>query len=354
MIYILNIILFLLTVFYVKNILDLDRTQKNKIILFIAFFQLFFIHAFIDPYNFNDTPSYAEAYDIMCKYGYKNYFNYAYFLKSEIGYILLMWVSSWISSNTQFIFIVTSIIILGGYFYSIKNYSSIVWLSILILLITNFNQSLFVIRQYIGISIILCSFKYVISRNFRKFLLMLLLACSFHYSAIISIFLYFAYGFNFSERKKAVLMIITCVLLSILFKYAYVVAANMLSGYTAYLEGEGANAKMFILLFCVFILFFIGYRKNVAVNSVDKLIFCILLLGCVFSFAGIGFVATSRLNMYYSSIGLILALPRIIQSNNPIVKIGGMGIVLLLVYFFIANLSEIQAYKFVPLIQNII
>lgn len=353
MIYILNIILFLLVVFCV-NILDLDITQKNKIILCLAFIQLFFIHAFRDPYNFNDTPIYADAYDFMCQYGFKNYLEQATFLKSEIGYVLLMWISSLISSNTQFIFIVTSIIILVGYFYSIKNYSSTIWLSILILLITNFNQSLFVIRQYIAISIVLCSFKYIITRNLWKYSLMLLLACLFHYSAIISIFLYFVYGFNFYERKKAILLIITSILLSILFKSAYIIAANWsLLGYTSYIEGEGTNAKMFILLFCVLILFIIGHRKDVVTNDIDKLIFCILLLGCVFSFAGIGFVATSRLNMYYSSIGLILALPSIIKSNNLIAKFGGIGIMLVLFYFYISNLPEIQVYKFAPLIQNI-
>ena len=200
MFYILNILLFLCESFCVIMI-NLNGAQKRNLLLFVVFVHLFVVHALIDPYNFLDTPFYADAYNVMCYYGMEGYGRYA-FLKSEIGYVYLMWVASWISSNTQFIFVVTSLIILGGYFFAIKRYSSIIWLSVFILLITNYNQSLFVIRQYVAIGILMYSLPYVVRRDKWRFFLLVVLAASIHYTAIIFSLLYVVYGLDVWKSKR--------------------------------------------------------------------------------------------------------------------------------------------------------
>ena len=349
MFYLLNIVLFLLECFCI-NIVNLNLPQKKSLLLVVFFVHLFVVHAFKDPYAFFDTPAYAEAYDVMCAYGMEGYGRFA-FLKSEVGYVFLMWLASWISSNTQFIFIVTSFIILGGYFFAIKRYSSIVWLSIFILLITSFNQSLFVIRQYVAIGILMFSLPYVIRRNKWLFGLLLLLAFSIHYTAIIFSLLYVVYGLDiWRNRKHLILLVVGCVLFYFSFRYLYlVVISNDGLGYGAYIDKEGTNAKGFLLLLGISILFYWSRRRYLCSDDTDKLIFYILFLGCLFSLVGIGLYATSRLNMYYSSIGTILALPRIIKSRNPITQIGAWGILFVLAYFYCVNLLEMADYKFVSL-----
>lgn len=349
MFYISNIVLFLCECFCV-NVVNIKVQQKSTLLLFVFFVHLFIIHAFKDPYAFFDTPAYAEAYDVMCAYGMEGYGRFA-FLKSEVGYVFLMWLASWISSNTQFIFIVTSFIILGGYFFAIKRYSSIVWLSIFILLITSFNQSLFVIRQYVAIGILMFSLPYVIRRNKWLFGLLLLLAFSIHYTAIIFSLLYVVYGLDIWKNKKHLIwLVVGCVLFYLSFRYLYfAVIGNEGLGYATYAEGEGTNVKGFLLLLGIFILFYWSRRRYLCSDDTDKLIFYILFLGCLFSFVGIGLVATSRLNMYYSSIGIILALPRIVKSRNPITQIGAWGILFVLAYFYCVNLPEMADYKFVSL-----
>lgn len=349
MFYLLNILLFLFECFCI-NIINLNLTQKRSLLLFVFFFHLFLVHAFKDPYSFLDTPFYADAYNVMCDYGMEGYGRYA-FLKTEIGYVYLMWVASWISSNTQFIFVVTSLIILGGYFFAIKRYSSIIWLSVFILLITNYNQSLFVIRQYVAIGILMYSLPYVVRRDKWRFFLLVVLAASIHYTAIIFSLLYVVYGLDvWKSKRDLALLLLGSVLLFVAFRYLYSVVINIDSlGYSSYKDGEGTNAKGFLLQLGVLLLFWWSCKNSLHHDDVDRLIFYILFLGCLFSFVGIGLVATSRMNMYYSSIGLILALPRVLKRKNPITRIGALGVLIVLIYFYVANLSEMEDYKFISL-----
>lgn len=349
MFYLLNILLFLFECFCI-NIINLNLTQKRSLLLFVFFFHLFLVHAFKDPYSFLDTPFYADAYNVMCDYGMEGYGRYA-FLKSEIGYVYLMWVASWISSNTQFIFVVTSLIILGGYFFAIKRYSSIIWLSVFILLITNYNQSLYVIRQYVAIGILMYSLPYVIRRDKWRFFLLVLLATSIHYTAIIFSLLYVVYGFDIWKNKRnLVLLLLGSVLFFVVFRYLYSVVISIDSlGYSSYETEEGTNAKGFLLLLGVLLLFCWSCKNSLRHDDIDRLIFYILFLGCLFSFAGIGLFATARMNMYFSSIGLILGLPRVIKGKNPITCIGAWGVLVVLIYFYCMNLPGMEDYKFVGL-----
>lgn len=335
------------------NVSILPYKKKKGILLFFTFVQLYFIHAFKDPYAFNDAPHYALAYDIMCNYGLMDYFTFANIKSTEYSYILLMYVSSLICSNTQFIFIVTSFLILSGYFFLIEKYSAVIWASIFLFFITDYQMSLFVLRQFCAISILAYSIPYIIKRNFLNFCILQLIAFYFHFTSIVFFPLYFAYGFNLSKSKKQCYLFFTLAVLCGLFfrvVYTYLGLSSEL-GYSSYMEAEGgANNKMFLLLLLIFLLYVYSYKKDLFIDDNIRLIFYILFIGMFIAFWGTGLIATSRLNLYYSSLGIILGIPKLLTSKKSVIRILGWCIIAALFYFYCKNLaiSEQQGmfYKF--------
>ena len=353
MFYILNLVIFLVLAVLI-NLSYLSGKKKKHMLLFFGFLHLFFIHAFKDPMAFNDTPHYALAYDIMCKTGLVDYFKFANIKSSEISYAVLMYISSLISTDTQFIFVITSFLILSGYFFVIKKYSVSIWLSIFLFYIIDFKISLIVLRQFCALAVIAYALPYIEKRNFKKFAICQLVAFFFHFTSIVFFPMYIAYGFNLSERKfqRWIFLLLTLVG-GIFFRaiYSYFGLSDDF-GYESYMEVEsgGANSKMFFLLLIVFYLFCIAYKKRLFSDYKNRLIFYLLYIGTCIAFFGIGLTATSRMNLYYSSFALILALPKLIKSNITYVKIAGFIIIMALSYFYGKNLAYLEqdnmVYKF--------
>jgi transmembrane protein EpsG len=338
--YVFNICILLLC-FFVLKYCSVAEKSRNEFYIYGMGLYLFLIHALKNPYSFSDTPAYAEAFEYMGAMGWKVYSDSGGFiLKSEIGYVVLMWVISLISTNIQTIFIVTSFIIVGGYFRSIYKYSFIPWLSILLLLITNYNMSMFVLRQFIAMVICYNLFDYIINRKMFRFLIGVIIAFSIHQTAFIFLPLYFIYPITLS-RKFYVYLIITILVLGWLATVIYNYIGDTFVGYESYIDGsqEGTNGKGFWLLLVVYLLYIRCLGVQLKKEGVNKLLFLALSLGVVISFVGVGLVATSRLNMYYSGL-LYLVIPNMLyqlkRANERLLL--GLGICAFFAFYFFRDL----------------
>lgn len=110
----------------------------------------------------------------------------------EIGYYILNKLVYKISTDYQSIFIVTSLIILLLIFITIYRECNKYELGIyLFITLYHFYSSFNVIRQYIAIAITFYAVKYIFEHKFYKYLIAILLASSFHITAIIMIPVYF-------------------------------------------------------------------------------------------------------------------------------------------------------------------
>ena len=86
-----------------------------------------------------------------------------------------------------------------------------------------------------------------------------------------------------------------------------------------------------------------GYIRCLGVQlkkeGVNKLLFLALSIGIVISFVGVGLVATSRLNMYYSGL-LYLVIPNMLyqlkRANERLLL--GLGICAFFAFYFIRDL----------------
>lgn len=112
--------------------------------------------------------------------------------KHEIGYYLLSKISYIIDSNPQTIFIVTSLIILLLIFFTINKYCSRYELGLyLFITLFHYYASFNVIRQYIAIAITFYAVRYIFEEKYYKYLISIILASTFHLTAIIMIPFYF-------------------------------------------------------------------------------------------------------------------------------------------------------------------
>lgn len=320
---------------------------KNRDIVFliITFLILYIIHSFKDPFSLNDTPLYYRGYheaintswDTIAERGFR-----LRMVKAEQGYVIFNKVFASFLPYPQVIFILTSFVILIGYFVTIYRYSAIIWLSVIMFYIGSYEISLFVIRQFMAMSILLFSYPFILERRIKPFLLLLFLAFSMHQTAIVFAPVYFLYGIK-DEKKIIVISMVAAVLLSLYMRFVLVASLSYLKGYGTYVntDASGTNAKMAMLM-CALLFFRIWLlQKNLFEEGIDKLLSIILVLGAIISFGGIGFVPTSRLNMYYTGMMCII-FPNTLMYERYIVLRWAYGTMFVgfLSYFYLRDIGE--------------
>ena len=134
-------------------------------------------------------------------------------IHGEIGYLTLNSIVQSLSLDFQVVIFIMAILSLGFLFLSFKTYTKFYIIAFLIyfvryLLLRDMGQ----IRQALASSLILFSFKYVVDRKPISFLVIVLIASSFHTIALIAIPFYIIYHMNFSERFMLTVLILSFVI----------------------------------------------------------------------------------------------------------------------------------------------
>ena len=130
----------------------------------------------------------------------------------------------------ELFFILSSIIIYTTTFIAFKKFSVSPSLSLIVYLGLFYLISLSIIRQALAISICLYAYKYVISRNFRKFILCIIIATLFHYSAIISLIIYPIF------HKYKIKTVIIFLIIAIFSRNIFFFILGYFNLFTAYLD----------------------------------------------------------------------------------------------------------------------
>lgn len=124
--------------------------------------------------------------------------------------VLLITMGYWIKSP-QFYFIIGALITNTLIYFTIKNYSRDKILSIICYVgfPMLYLESMNVIRQFIAISIVIYSVKYIFDEKPLKFMLSVAIAMLFHITAIVAFPLYYIYKKNFSAKQNLLLLILS-------------------------------------------------------------------------------------------------------------------------------------------------
>ncbi len=155
----------------------------------------------------NDTLSYLLLYQEFTNASVNIEY---YAVRFEIGYLLLNKICTYISSNLQTIIIISGLITTIGYWYFIKKYSRSICLSLLMFIcLRYYDQTMNIIRECIAIAIIFYSYRFIVKRNFFKFIICILLATCFHKTAIVFTIAYFVTLFRLSKKTLLILFIVS-------------------------------------------------------------------------------------------------------------------------------------------------
>lgn len=283
-----------------------SRSVMKKFFVLMSFFSLFFVSAI--RYNVGtDYPTYFNLFTWI----YEKRANYV-----EVGYRLLNLLIHYFTNNPQWIFVITSFIILIFFYLTVCKYSSDKCLSIFLFITMGFYfYSLNLIRQYIAVSISFYAQKFIRKNEFISFLFLIIFACLFHKSVLIMIPLYFMLRLRLKLSYYIVLQVFAIVLtlfhkpvLNLMFNFIY-------SGYAEshFMEYHFSTYNIivsFMLTFGCLIYYKKMMLKRDSVILINASIFT-LILYLMFGWLGI-FV--SRISVYLS-VYHILTIPEIINCE---------------------------------------
>lgn len=124
--------------------------------------------------------------------------------KWELGYVLFVYFITKLFHSYQIMLAVTHAIIIVLIYKGLHVYKNkiSVWLGMLIFYFLFYASSLNLMRQWMAISIVFFAFQYLLKNMKKTYIVLVLLATSFHYSAILGLAIMFLYYFLINDKKK--------------------------------------------------------------------------------------------------------------------------------------------------------
>lgn len=180
-------IIYTLYAFIIYNNLQKDTDRKKLIIA--LFLPLFILSALRGETVGGDLKNYLPGFDDASKAD--SFEHLMWTTNTEPGFKILNWIISVLSPTHRMFIIVTSIISLIGPAYLIYKYSKSPLFSSLLYFSLGFYTNTFNnVRQSVALSLCLFAIPLVVERKLLKFLIIVILAATIHYSAGIFIILY--------------------------------------------------------------------------------------------------------------------------------------------------------------------
>lgn len=214
-------------------------------------------------------------------------------------------------------------------------------------------MSFTVIRQFIAIAIVSQSIPFVKNRKFFPFLIVVLLATSFHYTAFVFSIVYFIYSDNdkLLTIKNFAIIIAVCLFV----KYADVVFGSLFTsmssireGYSSYMENDtikDIGEVIFLLPIPIFAIFF---RKSLIKQNGHNRIYIIMsLLLVITKFVGVINPPLSRLHYYFAFCVPVLFsyVPKVVHGSAKFIVI---MFVCIYIFWSILNIVKYQWEDFLP------
>ena len=239
----------------------------------------------------------------------------------EGGFALLVKLSRSLDNNGQHLILSCSFITIGLYCLTIYKHSASFQFSILLyLLMGDWQGSFNAIRQYLGAAVLFSGHRYILERDYRKYFLIVLIAASFHKTALVMILPYFLLTRKPSHGQLA-LLAVGALVLRFSYGFLFDVVSEIKGQEVDMLADEyyTHNVNIFrVLVACVPILVYLlqcsktGHTKEQEfyVNIVFFHAFCMI--------AAMGSAYLARIGAYTNAAVIIAygALFQLIQNEN--------------------------------------
>lgn len=319
---------------------------KEQVYLILAFGILLFFHAFRDPYSLADIPEYADAYKESLGYTLSRVLNDHFFsLKSEVGFRVVIKGISSVFTSYQMLFVLTSIFLISSFYMATKRYSVYIYISVMVFTVSIFAESLFMLRSFLAISILLYTFPYIIERKIIPFLALSMLSMTIHISSVIFLPVYFLYGVKDSKWIWMTFIIVGGMFMLKFDDIVSYIVERYLPGYSYYFvyidNYEGASWKMPALLGFLLLMRIVVLRKTFFNMGITRLLSIISVLAFLVYTAGMGFGLTSRMAMFFTNM-TFLVLPDTVShmKNRQLGVLISIAYIIFTGYFFLRNSTD--------------
>lgn len=325
-----------LAIFYIicAFLENFSKTKFNKLFwVLILVLPLFVISAFRAPTVGNDTFNYLNNYMMVSQ---ENFFT-ATQSRFEIGYVFYMRVTALFGFGYLGFQIITSVFTLYSISRFIYKYSTNIAFSFFIFMTArNFFSAMNISRQYLAIAILLFSIEYIKERKFIKFSLLVLLASSIHFTAIIFLIVYPFSRLKLNARRT-IRFIIIGIISGLLFDQIVNLFVTITGRYESYLEGDYFNFEDNIAIYlrlAINALFFsVAYAtkywqyksldegrtiklqnqtKKLSLSN-EEVWYTFSLLTLILSIVGLNATIMSRIESYFSIFFLVF-IPSVVKS----------------------------------------
>ena len=292
--------------------------------------------------DWNDTPVYQNMFERIKITSWSELFQDFHIISTEYserdtGFPLLVKTFQIFSNDfTLFLLFVAAVFIIpmGKLIYSYAKSSLGIVESFLLYFIFFDFLTTSALRQCIAMGLTMWSINYVTNNNWKKFIILILIAFTIHSSVFIAVPMYFLRYFKF-DRKKIFLVL---ALVPVLVSYSTILLQSMFSGgvYDGYANmdeiGKPINYMAFIIL--ILVAYFVFYKQIVVNKNSEILLGGMLCAAMLLPLAWIG-GPPLRITYYYS-IFMLPVLPLIIDSMNvskPIRTCVHIGVIIVMTFF---------------------
>jgi hypothetical protein len=310
------------------NIKDIQR--RNKIVIIMCCFGIFIIQALRAEFVGVDLIGYLRGYHIVKDinvFAGERLFNY------EVGYILYSQVLSKLNIPNQLYLSIVALTIIVPLAYTwIKN-SKMPALSIFMYITLGFFTFSFSgLRQSIAMAIIFFSFKYIQDRSLVKFLILIVLAMSFHTSAVIFVIAYPLYYF----RIKPTHFIIIVPFLVIVFLFRnklFLLIYSLYKGVPGIAENTNAYTLLVVMIVVLMLAYIFGDKNsnNLNFNAYKNYMLMAIIVQI---FASESMIITRAGYYYFMFITLLIPDVINVQRDIKIRIVTVFVLILSLLYFF--------------------
>lgn len=277
----------------------------------------------------------------------------------DFGYLILNRLVHIISDNPQWIFIITSLIINALIIYIIKKKSKMFEISVYLYITSYMYFSTFnAIRQWLSAAILFFGVKYMFSRDFKKYIIVVLIASTVHQTALIMLLFYFLCNGKFKSMKNIILTIIGISIYIFYMPFVNILMKSMegskiSNDYSSALgiAGQGANILKFFVALVPVILCLLFYKDINKDN--DKKVDILMNLSLVNSLVmliGTRHWIFARFLMYFELYNLLLypiIIPKILKKEQRLLYYSFMVVYLIFCVLILkSGDSNIVPYKF--------
>ncbi|MBY7144603.1 EpsG family protein [Virgibacillus sp. NKC19-3] len=275
----------------------------------------------------------------------------------ELGWIALNHLVELIFNDVKYLFIVSSLLIWVLNFKAIYDSKNKISMSVaaLILLCTLYNPSFNMVRQSLAAAVLMLSVKPTIEKRPVKFLLTILIATSFHYTASIFLPVYLIVNTRIKNLDfiKKIIAVVGFTLSVILAPklLPFIASFETFSSYNNYhLEFNDFGIGNIILKLPVIIIILVNLKKLKINNSMYKLVI-IYFLSLILEYYGYLGENISRIAIYYEMMQVFI-LSAIVKVQND--KYGKLFYSFLIVLYFIGwftyNIIILNYHQTIPYI----